>query len=384
MLAIQSSHEKPMNMTGHEIRLLVLQSTPFCNLGCTYCYLSEQERASRNKMEMETIRQAAKFVKSSGYLGDRLTILWHAGEPLAMPIAYYKEAINVLQEEITNCKLKFNFQTNAVGLNQNWCDFIAENKISIGVSIDGPKDIHDQYRVTKKKQGTFNQTMKGIDMLKNNGISFGTISVITDKSLSKGNEIVDFLLSIGSDSIGFNIEESERYHTNSSLETQADHVKLFVHQICEILHSKKMLHKCREYRDLAQAILTDDFTRDVRRGENKLFSIINVSWNGNVSTYSPELCDFNSAEYGNFSFGNVSDGFDSFSKNLKLRQVYDDINSGIDKCKNECDYYNFCGGGAPSNKLHENGSFISTETNHCVFHKKLFVDQFIKYASEFA
>lgn len=369
-------------MKGHEIRLLVLQSTPFCNLGCTYCYLSEQERASKNKMNLDTIRQAARFVKNSGYLGERLTILWHAGEPLAMPINYYERAIEVLNHELSNCKLRFNFQTNAVALNQHWCDFISKNKISIGVSIDGPEDIHNKYRVTKRQQGTFNQTMRGINILKSNGISFGTISVITDESLSKAKEIVDFLISIDSDSIGFNIEESERHHTKSSLESKADQVKLFVEEVCEILESKNKLHKCREYRDLAQAILTDDFIRDVRRGENKLFSIINISWDGKVSTFSPELCDFESKQYGNFSFGNVQDGFDSFAKNPKLKQVQEDINEGISQCKKDCYYYSFCGGGAPSNKLHENGSFKSTETNHCIFHKKLFVDQFLKYSSQ--
>ena len=73
-----------------EIGLLILQPSPFCNIDCDYCYLAE--RSSTKKMSLEVLHKTLDRVFESGLVGGQLSVVWHAGEPLAVPLAYYEEA----------------------------------------------------------------------------------------------------------------------------------------------------------------------------------------------------------------------------------------------------------------------------------------------------
>ena len=101
------------------------------------------------------------------------------------------------------------------------------------------------------------------------------------------------------------------------------------------------------------------------------FAIISVDCHGNFSTFSPEMLGLSSPEYGDFVFGNVMrDSFDSILSQPRFIAVARDIAAGIRRCKETCEYYAYCGGGAPVNKYFENGSFDSTETMFCRLSKQ--------------
>lgn len=358
------------------IRLLVLQGTPFCNLNCTYCYLSEEQRATKSKMSEKVIIDAAKFISKSGLLKDELTVLWHAGEPLTVPVSYYEKAIDIIESELpTGLKINYDFQTNAIGLNDQWCDFIKRRGIRIGVSIDGPAHIHDSNRVTKKGNGSFEYTLKGINKLKSHGIPFSTISVVTKESLSDAVGVISFLSGLEPVSIGFNIEEIEGANITSSI--TRDNVQLyeFVKDLYNWLDHRGLLNKCREFKSILRSLgsLHRPFYRN-RQGENKAFSIVTIDQKGGLSTFSPELSGVDHHMYGDFTFGNVVDELEAVVNNKKFQTVFNDIERGIDMCQKECKYFSFCSGGSPSNKLMENGTFSSTDTQQCWFRKKVFAD----------
>ena len=95
-----------------QTRLLILQATPFCNIDCDYCYLPD--RASTARMSVATARLAARRLREDGLLGDALSVVWHAGEPLAMPVSFYAEAIAAIEAEIgAHCQVTHSIQTNA-------------------------------------------------------------------------------------------------------------------------------------------------------------------------------------------------------------------------------------------------------------------------------
>ena len=191
-------------------RLLILQATPFCNLNCGYCYLSLSERSANVRMEYGVVEKSIQFLVRNNLLGDRLTVLWHAGEPLTIPVGYYRDAIKQIRNLLPNeMKVDFNFQTNATLVTDEWCDLFVDEPFSIGVSIDGPKEVHDGYRVSRTGRGSFESAMNGIAHLRERKIPFGTISVVTDKSLEQAREIIEFLSNLDPVSIGFNIDEAE-------------------------------------------------------------------------------------------------------------------------------------------------------------------------------
>ncbi|HXO97249.1 MAG TPA: hypothetical protein VN857_11745 [Chthoniobacterales bacterium] len=105
------------------------------------------------------------------------------------------------------------------------------------------------------------------------------------------------------------------------------------------------------------------------------FGILNVSCDGDFSTYSPELLGMNLPKYGVFNFGNILENeFFEAVEAPKFRSVFEDIRLGIKLCQDSCAYYGYCGGGAPANKYYENGSFGTTETMFCRYSIKLPLD----------
>jgi uncharacterized protein len=109
--------------------------------------------------------------------------------------------------------------------------------------------------------------------------------------------------------------------------------------------------------------------------ENSPCAILSVDCEGNFTTYSPELLGLKSSHYGDFAIGNVNtDTLVSAINGEKFQNMSNDIARGLSKCRDTCEYYSLCGGGAPVNKYFENGSFDSTETMFCRLNRKVIVD----------
>src|SRR5262249_40204783 len=100
-----------------------------------------------------------------------------------------------------------------------WCAFIAEAGIAVGVSIDGPRHLHDRNRVTRAGRGTFDKAVAGVRRLKRHGVPFHVISVLTAESLAAPREMFDFYLAEGIEHVCFNVEESEGEHRSASFAT---------------------------------------------------------------------------------------------------------------------------------------------------------------------
>ena len=134
------------------VRLLVVQPTPYCNLDCDYCYLPD--RGDRTQLSLELLEVAVERVLDSPYFEGQFTLLWHAGEPLMAPIAFYDQASARLRQLLERRGLPAStivqsLQTNATVINGDWCDCFERNDIHVGVSMDGPAFLHDAHRVTR-------------------------------------------------------------------------------------------------------------------------------------------------------------------------------------------------------------------------------------------
>jgi len=143
-------------------RLLILQPTPFCNIDCDYCYLPD--RRSTARMSLATMRRAAERLLDDKLLAEQLTVVWHAGEPLTLPVGYFEAAIGVLDEVLGGrCRLSHSIQTNATLIDADWCVLIKRHDIRIGVSVDGPVDLHDAHRRTRTGRGTHARVLLSLD-----------------------------------------------------------------------------------------------------------------------------------------------------------------------------------------------------------------------------
>jgi uncharacterized protein len=362
-------------MTGM-IEMLVLQATPFCNLDCSYCYLPN--RSSKQRMSEATLKRACERVFTSPFISNELTILWHAGEPLVPGVEYYERAFAIVNRlKPAELVVKHNFQTNATLLDRHWVHFFKANKnVTVGVSIDGPAYLHDSCRKTRRHGGTFDQVMRGVRVLQENAFPFHVITVLTRDSLRYAHELFEFYVDSGITQIAFNVEEIEGDHRSSSLQDgdMDSEIRSFFRQFIDLVESRSAKLEVREFVGAFAGIANP---ASVQYG-NPLaqpLRIVSVGVNGEVGTFSPELLGYSNERHGAFVFGNVHDNeLSDVLTNPKFQAVNAEIELGLERCRQTCDYFEICLGGSPVNKLFENGSFDSTETLFCRLTKKAVID----------
>src|SRR5271170_1358484 len=271
------------------IETVVVQPTPFCNINCGYCYLPQ--RNLKTVMPQSTI--AALFAKifSSGWMSQGLTVIWHAGEPLVVPISFYQQAFAAIEAlRPPTSQLRHSFQTNGMLITPAWCELFKQWDVGIGVSIDGPKHLHDAHRVTRTGRGTFDPTIAGIRVLQKEGVPFHVITVLSAEGIKAPQQMLNFYLSEGIDDICFNVEESEGDHV-SGLFASDDAQGAFKRFLSEFWRLSRLSGKIRLIREI-DGMLPRVFRPDesaMRNSQVEPFGMLNVDCHGNVSSFSPEL-----------------------------------------------------------------------------------------------
>jgi uncharacterized protein len=349
------------------IQLVVIQPTPFCNIDCRYCYLPD--RSNKAVISEETIANLFSQVFASGWLQDGLSVVWHAGEPMVLPIDFYRRAFRLIDSlRPPDVAVTHAFQTNGTLIDDAWCTFFAEEGVNVGVSVDGPKRLHDINRRTRAGRGTFDKTIAGIRRLRARAVPFHVISVLSAESLAAPREMFDFYVLEGIDRVCFNVEESEGGHVSRSFGAAGieDAYYRFLQEFWRLAAAAP--GKFSFIREI------DDATRLVLRPKEAVFfnqlvepfAVTSMDWAGNIATFSPELLGLKNAAYDDFILGNINrDSLTDLAQRPALARMSEDINAGVELCRQGCEYFSVCGGGEPVNKLSENGTFVSAETTYC-------------------
>lgn len=321
----------------------------------------------------ETFTKILERLVESHFVGDKISFVWHAGEPLALPLSYYSELFDKIELFPTLAgKVTHSIQTNGMLINDDWCRFFNKHGVSVGVSIDGPDFIHDAHRKDRRGRGTLARVLEGFECLERHRVSSHVIAVLTSNSLDYAEEIFRFFLELGVTNLGFNIEEKEGVNDATSLETSDmdERVRGFFRRTYELQKQHGNRLKIREFDHAFRAIALSDLERPENvkwlNDQSTPISILSIDHAGSFSTFSPELLGMNEPKYGDFVFGNVyEDTFDSMWTRPNFIETLVEINKGVERCRANCEYFSLCGGGAPSNKLYENGTFDSGETLYC-------------------
>ncbi len=177
-----------------------------CNIQCEYCFYLEKQclykDTNQHVMSESTLeRFIAQNIEAND--DDDVSFVWQGGEPTLIGLDFYRRVVQI-QNKYKGKKTITNFlQSNGISLNDSWCRFLKENRFIVGISIDGPKHLHDLYRRTKTNTGTFDKVMTSIRRLKKYKIKFNTLTVINNDNVNFPLEIYDFLKSIGSSYLQF-------------------------------------------------------------------------------------------------------------------------------------------------------------------------------------
>ncbi len=349
------------------IELLVVQPTPFCNIDCSYCYLPN--RSSKAVVSAQTLVNLFSQIFASGWVRDCLSVVWHAGEPLVLPVEFYRHAFQTIDRlKPAGVAVSHAFQTNGTLINQEWCAFFAEEQVNVGVSIDGPRRFHDLNRLTRAGRGTFDRTIAGIRLLRRTEVPFHVISVLSSASMAAPREMFEFYVEEGIKEVCFNVEESEGDHVSRSFADTgieaayyrflSEFWRLSASHPGAITFIREIEHAMRQVIRPNDALFANQLVEP--------FAVTSMDWAGNISTFSPELLGLKNPGYGDFLLGNINyDNLTDFPKRPNLAHMLKDIQAGVQMCQETCQYFSVCGGGEPVNKLAENGKFASTETTYC-------------------
>lgn len=179
---------------------MVKPAGSMCNLDCHYCYYldkSEQYGNSQPFMSEELLEEYIKQYITSNDV-PQVSFLWHGGEPLLLGIDFYKKALYFQKKYAKGKEIDNSLQTNGSLITDEWAHFFSENNFLIGISIDGPEDIHNSFRVNKAGKPSFESVMNGLCILKKHNTAFNTLSVVNKVSEGRGLEVYQFLKSTGS------------------------------------------------------------------------------------------------------------------------------------------------------------------------------------------
>ncbi len=167
-----------------------------CNLACTYCFFLDKELlypGSPFRMSDEALEAYIRQL-IEGHKTPRVAVAWQGGEPTLMGLDFFRRAIE-LQERYRRPGMTFEntMQTNGTLLDDEWCEFLAENDYLVGLSIDGPRQLHDAYRVNKSGRGTFDRVMRGVRLLQQHGVEYNILTTVNRINADYPLEIYRFL-----------------------------------------------------------------------------------------------------------------------------------------------------------------------------------------------
>lgn len=172
-----------------------------CNLDCTYCFYLEKERLYPSTVSFRMAPDVLEaFVRDyiAAQPGPVVSFAWQGGEPTVAGVEYFRTVVALQQRYAGGKTIENALQTNGTLLDDEWCEFLAAQRFLVGLSIDGPADMHDAYRVDKGGRPTFARVMAGLELLRKHGVEFNTLTTVHRRNSRRPLDVYRFLRSIGS------------------------------------------------------------------------------------------------------------------------------------------------------------------------------------------
>jgi uncharacterized protein len=166
-----------------------------CNLACEYCFFLTKQNlfpGSDFRMSDEILESYTRqYIEAQS--GNEVTFAWQGGEPTLMGVDFYRKAVSLQQEyRRPGMSIQNSFQTNGVLLNDEWATFFKDHNFLIGISLDGPRQYHDRYRVDKGGQPTFDRVMAGVKILKEHRVNYNILACVNAANVNHPLDVYRF------------------------------------------------------------------------------------------------------------------------------------------------------------------------------------------------
>ncbi len=179
---------------------------PICNLDCKYCFYLEKENLYPEKESWKMSDERLEtFIRDyiQSQPGDHVSFAFQGGEPTLLGVEYFRKVVALQKKYAGGKRIENAFQTNGTLLDDEWGEFLAESDFLVGLSIDGPEDVHDALRVDKRDRPTYKKVMRGLNVLRKHKVEFNTLTCVNAVTVRHPVRIYKFLKSIGSKYLQF-------------------------------------------------------------------------------------------------------------------------------------------------------------------------------------
>lgn len=179
--------------------VLIKPAGPDCNLRCSYCfYLKKAEHfgpSRKHRMSEDILESVIRQVMTHGE--QQVSFGWQGGEPTLMGLPFFQKAVALQQRYGRNQSVGNGLQTNGQLLDKHWAEFLRRYNFLVGLSVDGPEEIHDRYRTTSNARGSWSRVVQSAKLLLDTGVAVNGLSVVNDHSVSFPEEIYQFHKDLG-------------------------------------------------------------------------------------------------------------------------------------------------------------------------------------------
>lgn len=186
-----------VTVTGASRGLHVLAKPigPVCDIHCDYCFYLEKRalfgRAEQYRMPDDVL---AEYIRQ--YVEAQPTpvveFVWHGGEPTLLGVDFFRKVVEMQEPFRQKKEIRNNLQTNGLHLDDEWCEFFKANDFFIGLSLDGPEDIHNRYRKDRHGNGTFERVMRGVRKLQEHGVEFNALACVGRETAYRPLDVYGF------------------------------------------------------------------------------------------------------------------------------------------------------------------------------------------------
>lgn len=335
---------------------LVVKIAQRCNLACSYCYMyyhEDQKYKSRPRFMSDTVLDSLidRIQQYCDQNRKRIGITFHGGEPMLMGAPRFAQLASKTRERLGPRLRALQMQTNATLVNDDWISVLKEYDIRVGVSLDGPQDAHDRFRIDSKGKGSYDRTVSGLLRLQDAGLLGGVLCVI-DPSVS-GVDVYKHIRALGIKSMNFLLPDAT-HDTKPRLYpgVSPDAIARYLIPIFdEWFTEDDPTVRVRLFEVIMLLILGGSSTSESIG--NPLLNYLVVDTDGTI-----QACDaLRSCEEGIYESGlNVVDN-DFAAVAFGAPLVFSTLSTGVDLCASceMCSEKSVCGGGAlPNRYSHEN------------------------------
>jgi uncharacterized protein len=185
----------PLTNTPKAFHVMSKPTGSACNLHCDYCFFLKKERLypGSNFRMSDDVHEAYIKQLFEAHQVPQVTVAWQGGEPTLMGLDFFRRSVALQKKyQKPGTSIENTFQTNGILLDDAWCSFLHENGFLIGLSLDGPKELHDTYRKDKGAHGTFDRVMKAVRLLQKHQVEFNILCTVNSKNANHPLEVYRF------------------------------------------------------------------------------------------------------------------------------------------------------------------------------------------------